>query len=62
LDQNVYVFGDRTPGRKSLKAGDRISFYQTQAGVVVEATVASTPERKAVKFAKDPERFPWAFR
>jgi hypothetical protein len=24
LDQKVYVFGDRTPGRKSLKAGDRI--------------------------------------
>jgi len=62
LDQKVYVFGDRTPGRKNLKPGDRISFYQTQVGVVAEATVASAPERKAVKFAKDPERFPWAFK
>jgi hypothetical protein len=62
LDQKVYVFGDRTPGRKSLKAGDRIAFYQTQVGVVAEATVTSAPERKTVKFAKDPERFPWAFK
>jgi hypothetical protein len=62
LDQKVYVFGDRTPGRKSLKAGDRIAFYQTQVGVVAEATVAGSPERRSVKFAKDPERFPWAFK
>jgi hypothetical protein len=62
LDQKVYVFGDRTPGRRSLKPGDRISFYQAQVGVVAEATVASPPERKLVKFAKDPERFPWSFK
>jgi hypothetical protein len=24
--------------------------------------VASAPERKVVKFGKDPERFPWAFK
>lgn len=62
LDQKVYVFGDRTPGRKSLKSGDRICFYQTQVGVVAEATVGSQPEKKRITFAKDPDRFPWAFR
>jgi hypothetical protein len=61
LDQKVYVFGDRTPGRKNIKAGDRVCFYQSQVGVVAEATVINNPERKKVKFAKDPERFPWAF-
>jgi hypothetical protein len=62
LDQKVYVFGDRTPGRKNLKPGDRISFYQTQVGVVAEATVASAPEKKPVKGVKHAELFPWSFK
>jgi hypothetical protein len=62
LDQKVYVFGDRTPGRKLLKPDDRICIYQTQVGVVAEATVARALERKVVKFLGDPERFPWSFK
>ncbi len=62
LDQGCYVFGDRTPGRKRLKSGDQLCFYQTGLGVVAEATVASTPERKIIKFVRHPDRFPWAFR
>src|SRR5712692_11816846 len=37
LDQGWYVFGDRTPGRKRLKAGDHLCFYRTGTGVVAEA-------------------------
>ena len=62
LDQKVYVFGDRTPGCGFLKPDDRICIYQTQVGIVAEATVARAPERKAVKFLGDPERFPWSLK
>jgi hypothetical protein len=61
LDQGWYVFGERTPGRKRLKRGDRICFYNTGIGVVAEATVDSKPEKKPIKFVRDPSRFPWAF-
>ncbi|MBI4302700.1 MAG: EVE domain-containing protein, partial [Chloroflexi bacterium] len=32
--ERVYAFGERTPGRKHLKAGDWICFYATGKGVV----------------------------
>jgi hypothetical protein len=41
-----YVFGESTPGRKRLKPGDRICFYESGVGVVAEAEVASRPERQ----------------
>jgi hypothetical protein len=62
LDQGVYVFGDRTTGRKSLKAGDKIAFYESGKGVVASADIASTAEKKKVKFVKEPDKYPWAFR
>ena len=62
LDAGWYVFGDRTPGRKSLKTGDRLCFYQSGVGVVAEAEVASTPERKLLKEARKGDKFPWRFR
>lgn len=61
LEQGVYVFGDRTPGRKDLKSGDQIAFYESGNGVVASAEVASIAQKREVKFAKNPDRFPWAF-
>ncbi len=65
LGSGWYVFGESTTGRKRLKPGDRICFYETGVGIVAEATVASHPERKppATKVAViNKERFPWSFR
>jgi hypothetical protein len=62
LDQGVYVFGDRTTGRKDLKPGDRIAFYESGKGVVASAQVASNAENRRIAFAKNPDRFPWAFK
>lgn len=62
LDSGQYVFGERTPGRKSLKPGDRIAFYETGVGVVAEAEVASAPEKRPVEGLRHPDRYPWAFR
>jgi hypothetical protein len=47
LKAGWYVFGDRTPGRKALKPGDRICFYESGVGIVADAEVASIPEQKA---------------
>ena len=60
-----YVFGESTTGRKRLKPGDRICFYESGVGVVAEAEVASYPEKKppTVKgLVKDIEKYPWSFR
>lgn len=64
LEAEWYVFGDRTPGRKKLKPGDRLCFYESGVGIVVHAEVASVPEQKVppVKQLKNLDKFPWAFR
>lgn len=61
-----YVFGARTPGRRELKPGDHICFYQSGVGVVAAATVESAPEQKApplntTSFVKNLDKFPWSF-
>ncbi len=61
IGQGWYVFGEKTPGRKALKPGDWICFYEKGVGVVAEAEVASMPERKRLDFVAELERFPWAF-
>ncbi len=62
LEQGWYVFGERTPGLKDLKPGVRICFYWSGHGVVAEATVDSTPERRRIPRVHDPDKYPWAFR
>jgi hypothetical protein len=65
LNAGWYVFGEKTPGRKRLKTGDRICFYESGVGVVAEAEIASVPERKppTVKgLVKNVEKYPWSFR
>lgn len=62
LENGWYVFGERTPGRKKLKQGDRICFYQTGTGIVAQAEVDGIPEHKQLPYVKEPERYPWAFK
>jgi hypothetical protein len=65
LSAGWYVFGDSTPGRKKIKPGDRICFYEKGVGVVAEAEVASVPERMPPKvngIGKNLDAFPWSFR
>ena len=61
LGNGVYVFGDRSAGRARLKAGDRICFYWSGLGVVADAEITSTAERRRISFVKDPDRYPWVF-
>jgi hypothetical protein len=61
-EEKVYAFGERTPGRKRIKPGDRICFYATAIGVVAHAEVASAPEKKTHPRLRHPERYPWMFR
>lgn len=62
LSHGDYVFGDRTPGRKQLKPGDRLAFYESGKGVVAEAEVASVPELRKVTYVRHAEKYPWAFK
>jgi hypothetical protein len=43
--EHVFFFGEKTPGRKSLRHWDRICFYATEKGVVADARVVSRPEK-----------------
>ena len=66
LDLGWYVFGDNTTGRKRLKPGDRLCFYESRKGVVAKAEVSSVPDRMLPRdlrgIARRPEKFPWSFR
>jgi hypothetical protein len=60
--EEVYAFGDRTPGRKDLKPGDWICFYATSKGVVGHAKVASRPDKKMLSTkVRHPDKYPWQF-
>lgn len=61
LKSGWYVFGERTPGRKDLKPGDRICIYKTALGVIADLEVAGFPEKKVLLYVRDPEKYPWAF-
>lgn len=61
LDQGVYVFGNRTAGRGVLRGGDAICFYASGVGVVAHAKITSSASMGTIKFAKNPDRFPWWF-
>jgi len=61
-EEHIYAFGERTPGRKHLKPGDKICFYATGKGVVAHADVMSAPERRPHPKVLHSERYPWVFR
>jgi hypothetical protein len=56
---HYYAFGERTPGRKNMKAGDHIAFYATTKGVVAHATLSSAPQRKPRPDGSTFEEYPW---
>ena len=60
--QKIYAFGERTPGRKSIKKGDKICFYETAKGVVAHATVESSPKKELKSEIRKPESYPWVFK
>ena len=59
--EQIYAFGERTPGRRHLKPKDWICFYATGKGVVAHANVLTKPEKKPHKKVRHPERYPWVF-
>jgi len=60
--EQVYAFGDRTPGRKQLKPGDWLCFHASGKGVIAHAKVLSFPEKKQHPKVRHPEKYPWLFR
>ncbi len=58
----IYAFGERTPGRKSIKQGDKICFYETGNGIVAHATVDSSPKNQPSPDIRNPELYPWTFK
>jgi hypothetical protein len=59
--EQIYAFGERTPGRKHLKPGDWICFYATGKGVIAHAKVLTKPEKKPHRKVRHPEIYPWVF-
>ena len=60
--ERIYAFGERTPGRRSLKPGDWICFYSTGKGVIADARVVSAPANQPHPEVRHPERYPWTFK
>ena len=58
----LYGFGERTPGRKMIKPGDKICFYETGNGIVADATVNSSPKKEIRNEIRNPESYPWIFK
>jgi hypothetical protein len=61
-EHQIYAFGEHTPGRKRLKAGDHLCFYETGRGIIANAEVASSPERKPDRRVRHSDDFPFTFR
>ncbi len=56
---HYYAFGQRTAGRKHMKAGDRIAFYATTKGIVAHATLSSAPQKKSRPDGTSSVDYPW---
>ncbi len=55
-----FAFGDHTPHRGSMRAGDWLCFHASGVGVVAEASVAVPPRKKEHQPGlKDPQAYPW---
>jgi hypothetical protein len=59
--EQIYAFGERTPGRKHIKPGDWICFYASGKGVVAHARVTSRPEELVHPAVRHPDRYRWVF-
>jgi hypothetical protein len=56
---NVYAFGDRTPGRRQMMPGDQICFYATGTGIVAHATIKTSPVRRVHHAVRHPDKYQW---
>jgi len=61
VEEKIYAFGERTPGRRHIKPGNYICFYSAGKGVVAHAQIASQPEHKKHPRVRHSERYPWVF-
>lgn len=59
---HIYAFGDRTPGRKKLKIGDWICFYENGNGVIGHARVSSLPQNQPNDAVRLGDKYPWVFK
>ena len=57
--EHYYSFGERTPGRRSMKKGDRIAFYATTKGVIAHATLSTAPEKIPRPDGTTDKDYPW---
>jgi hypothetical protein len=60
--EGIYAFGERTPRRKELKAGDRMCFYAAGKGVVAHAKVGSVPQKQRHPKVRHSDKYPWVFK
>ena len=60
--EHVYGFGERTPGRRHLRPGDKMCFYATGVGVIAHATITTLPKKQAHPKIRHPDQYPWTFR
>jgi hypothetical protein len=60
--EGIYAFGEKTPGRKHLKLGDRMCFYATGKGVVAHAIVDSAPQKQRHPRVRQSGKYPWVFK
>ncbi len=60
--EGIYAFGEKTPGRKHLKPGDRMCFYAAGKGIVAHATVGSAPEKTPHPAVRHSDKYSWVFK
>lgn len=62
VEEGIYAYGKRTPGRKFIKPGDWICFYATGKGAIAHARVLSRPEYNPHPRVKNSEKYPYTFK
>ena len=60
--EQIYAYGERTPGRKQIKPGDWLCFHASGKGVIAHAKVMSRPEKKSHPKVLHPDKYPWIFK
>jgi len=60
--EQIYAYGERTPGRKQIKPGDWLCFHASGKGVIAHAKIMSRPEKKTHPKVLHPDKYPWIFK
>lgn len=61
-EESIYAFGEKTPGRKRLKVGDRMCYYAAGKGVVAHAKVGSVPQKHLHPKVRHSDKYSWVFK